>query len=220
MSAPRRAFASRPGATVLALGAAALLAAARPARAVDWSGALTVTSDYIFRGVSQTGGEPALQGSLTASWDPGWYVSGWASNVEFGPDDDASLEIDVLAGWAGDLHGRWTLDAALVRYVYPGERSDDSSEILVSAEWRERLLLAGAVAESGFDVSAGVRFTLRRDWRLELIAARAFLDDFPCSRLEVRAARAWGAWELELAAHVLPDAPRDERLVASLTWSR
>ena len=204
----------------VALAFMALLAfSALPARAVDWSGTLAATSDYVFRGVSQSDGGPALQAGVTAAWDPGWYGSAWASTVEFGPDDDASVELDLLAGWAGDAGKDWTVDVALVHYVYPGESFDDSSELLLSAEWRERLLLSAAWSDDslatgrpGTYVSAGGRFSLGKEWRLEMLAGTTFagtLDHGGYAHLEVRAVRAWGSFELQIAGHALESTAQD-----------
>src|SRR5690348_1777696 len=54
-----------------------------------------LTSDYISGGVSQTGGKPAVQGYVEANYNI-FYVGTWASNVDFGEEPDA--EIDLYAG--------------------------------------------------------------------------------------------------------------------------
>lgn len=71
--------------------AALLSSGAQAAPAVSsWqsSGNLTLISDYLFRGISQTNEGMALQGSLMLAHSDGWYVSSWASNIRFG---DGSL---------------------------------------------------------------------------------------------------------------------------------
>lgn len=55
-----------------------------------------ITSDYVFRGVSQTQEDPAIQGGVDLSYGIG-YAGVWASNVDFGADDP-SAEIDLYAG--------------------------------------------------------------------------------------------------------------------------
>jgi hypothetical protein len=46
------------------------------------SGNITLTSDYIWRGVSQTTGDPALQGGVAYSHENGFYAGVWGSNVD------------------------------------------------------------------------------------------------------------------------------------------
>ncbi|MDC7429293.1 TorF family putative porin [Acinetobacter baumannii] len=65
---------------------------------LDLSIAITMASDYIWRGQSQSNG-PALQGSLFVVHESGLYTSIWTSNI----DDDvylgASTEVDYYLGY-------------------------------------------------------------------------------------------------------------------------
>lgn len=82
----------------------------------------SVTSDYVFRGVSLTNEKPALQGGLDYSWENGLYVGTWASNID-GSGGAPNLELDTYIGWNHDLNDKWNFDAQLVRYNYFGEDS-------------------------------------------------------------------------------------------------
>lgn len=94
------------------------------------SGNATLVSDYRFRGVSQTGGDAALQGSVTVAHESGIYAGVWASNVDFGkfgPAADAlygSLEVDLYAGWSGEVASGLTADAGVLYFVYPDGEFD------------------------------------------------------------------------------------------------
>jgi uncharacterized protein (TIGR02001 family) len=101
------------------------IAAATPARAqMDVGSGLTLTltpaasTDYLFRGVSQTRNRPAV--SLTADLEhaSGLCIAAFASNVAF-PGTNARQEIDLLAGYRFSL-GVVKLDAGIVWYTYPG----------------------------------------------------------------------------------------------------
>ncbi|MEO8365431.1 MAG: TorF family putative porin [Pseudoxanthomonas sp.] len=84
---------------------------------ISWS--VAATSDYTFRGVSQTDEKPALQASITYTAPIGFYVGAWASNVDFGDDTDA--EIDTYIGYNTDLGDEFVnLDVLLNRYNYVG----------------------------------------------------------------------------------------------------
>lgn len=85
--------------------------------AVELSGDITFTSDYTFRGISQTEEAAAIQGGLTLTNETGFYVSVWGSSVDFG--GTGTLELDVLLGWSGDLNDAWTADVGIMRYGYP-----------------------------------------------------------------------------------------------------
>lgn len=86
----------------------------------SWNAA--VTSEYMFRGVSQTDDHPAIQAGADYTFGSGFYVGAWASNVDFGEGTDA--EIDTFVGWGGDLGDNASLDVQLVRYNYVGEPDD------------------------------------------------------------------------------------------------
>lgn len=85
---------------------------------VTVSGSVTLVSDYRFRGISQTAGDPAIQGGITATHGSGFYVGTWASSIK-GGDALGDMELDLFAGWSGTLSGPVGLDAGLLYYTYP-----------------------------------------------------------------------------------------------------
>ena len=82
---------------------------------------LTFVSDYRFRGISQNLNDPALQFATTYYTESGVYLGISGSNVDFGGAVGANLEIDLYAGWTGELADGLTGDVQLVRYNYPGD---------------------------------------------------------------------------------------------------
>src|SRR5690606_7575411 len=68
----------------------------------DVSTNIAVVSNYLFRGVSQTDGSPAVQGGIDFEHASGFYAGTWASNVDFG--DEISYELDLYAGFAGSMN--------------------------------------------------------------------------------------------------------------------
>ncbi|NGP54089.1 TorF family putative porin [Thioalkalivibrio sp. XN8] len=85
-----------------------------------YGGSLALTSDYVFRGVTQTDEGPALQGSLDVGLANGVYAGVWASNVDFDAPDGIDLEVDIYVGWTLEFANETWLDLQLVRYLYPG----------------------------------------------------------------------------------------------------
>jgi uncharacterized protein (TIGR02001 family) len=111
--------------------AGAILLVAQGAQA-EVSVTATAVSDYVFRGVSQTAEDPALQISIDWTTDM-FYASMWGSNVDFGDNTDANVEVDFVAGLAGEFGDGWRWDVGATWYTYPGSgedlgKSDDETD--------------------------------------------------------------------------------------------
>ena len=77
-----------------------------------------VSSDYLFRGISQTRNRLAIQGTFEAVHDSGLYAGAFISNVAFA-GTDARQELDLLAGYRFEALGSgWDIGA--IYYSYPG----------------------------------------------------------------------------------------------------
>lgn len=99
----------------LALLAGAAAASAGSASA-EVSANATLTSDYVFRGISQSDGGPAIQGSFDFA-QGNFYAGVWGSNVDFG-DGSASVELDAYVG-VTPTTGPVNWDLSVVGYFYP-----------------------------------------------------------------------------------------------------
>lgn len=121
------------------LAAFVLLATASAANA-ELTGTVTAVSDYNWRGITQTGQDPALQGSIDWALDSGFYVGAWASNVDFGDCCDENVEVDLYAGFSGGDVVTW--DVGFNYYWYPGADDLDFPEIYagIGYEWFEAKL--------------------------------------------------------------------------------
>ena len=104
-----------------------LVAAAPVVAAADspheFSANVALSTDYRFRGISQTSEDPALSGGFDYSYTPyGFYAGVWASNLDFNvPDPDpADLEIDFYGGFAGEFANGISWDIGGLYYAYPG----------------------------------------------------------------------------------------------------
>lgn len=99
-----------------------------------WSSTVTLASDYLFNGVSQTGEDPALQGSIDWSGEAGAYAGAWASNVDFG--DDTHIEADIYAGYYSALSDSLNLDVGIAQYTYHGANySSDGNYAELYTKW-------------------------------------------------------------------------------------
>lgn len=104
-------------------------APAAPPPAITINGTATVTSDYRFRGISQTDKNGAIQGSITVTHESGFYASVWASSVHgyvTAAGDyvngtsagQASVEMDLIGGYKKTFNGT-TFDIGVLYYFYP-----------------------------------------------------------------------------------------------------
>ncbi|MGE8407331.1 MAG: TorF family putative porin [Pseudomonas sp.] len=96
----------------------------------DFSLALNagIYSDYKSRGVSQTQGDPAIQGSATLSHSSGLYAGVWSSSVDLGLGSATRQEIDYYAGWFWQATDDISLDLAYYDYEYPKQSGLNYSE--------------------------------------------------------------------------------------------
>lgn len=93
------------------------------------SATVTATNDYVFRGITQTSEDPALQASVDYGHESGWYIGAWGSNVDFGPGDPANIEVDIYTGFAGETEAGLGWDVGITYYTYPDESDYNYPEI-------------------------------------------------------------------------------------------
>lgn len=91
-----------------------------------------VTTDYRYRGISQTALKPALQGGVDYTDKSGLYVGAWGSTIRWIKDagGDANVELDLYGGYKGAV-GDLAYDVGFLRYQYP------SHQLPVSANTNE-----------------------------------------------------------------------------------
>jgi len=106
------------------------------------------TSDYRFRGISQSRRNPAVSAGVDYSNTPtGLYVGAWTSNISWVKDlgGDGSMEIDIYGGKRGEAAGV-AYDVGFIHYNYPGNKLSAVSG-LVNANTTE------AYAQLGYGVA-------------------------------------------------------------------
>jgi uncharacterized protein (TIGR02001 family) len=89
-------------------------------RKFTYSFSATGTSDYVFRGISQTDNDPTLQGAINIGYGI-FYAGVWASGLDFAAAGvyDGEIEMD----WYGGIKPTWgplTFDLGIIYYTYPG----------------------------------------------------------------------------------------------------
>lgn len=99
-----------------------------PAPAIQIHGGVELVSDYRFRGISLSGGDIAIQPSITAEHHSGVYAGLWASNIENQPAS-GKAEVDIFAGYATEIASGTVLDVGLAYYWYPeGDKAAGASD--------------------------------------------------------------------------------------------
>jgi len=118
--------------TMASLGAGAARAedapAAKPDNEVTFNAALT--TDYRYRGISQTRLKPAIQGGADWVHNPsGFYAGTWLSSIKWIDDagGDVNVEWDIYGGKRGDIGGGFSYDVGGLYYFYPSNGLNPSA---------------------------------------------------------------------------------------------
>jgi uncharacterized protein (TIGR02001 family) len=135
---------------LLAAATTAMTVPAAPLLAQDSPHTFTANvglfSEYIFRGITQTAEDPAVQGGFDYGHASGFYAGTWASNVswlkDFGTYSSSSLEWDFFGGFKknfGSSDFYW--DVGTIYYYYPGSRvggavSANTWELYAGLGWK------------------------------------------------------------------------------------
>ena len=89
------------------------------------SGNIALTTDYKFRGISQSDSAPSVQGGFDIAFDNGAYVGTWGAAVDFDCAIDTcgglngGIELDYYAGFASDISDSVSFDIGYIYYDYP-----------------------------------------------------------------------------------------------------
>lgn len=107
---------------------------AAPASPHTFTANVGMFSQYIFRGISQTNEDPALQGGFDYAHSSGFYIGTWASNISWLRDSytdgtdglgyrSSSLEVDLYGGYQNQIGSTGIgYNVGLLQYFYPGSR--------------------------------------------------------------------------------------------------
>jgi uncharacterized protein (TIGR02001 family) len=101
---------------------------ATQAFAAEVSGNVALTSNYKFRGISQSDSAPSIQGGFDVAFDNGAYIGTWGAAVDFDCSADevnscgglnGGIELDYYVGYASDISDSVSYDIGYVYYDYP-----------------------------------------------------------------------------------------------------
>ena len=211
----------RPGATTprvpgrfIALAAAGSIAWCDPAPCSEVSGAVTLATEYVYRGQALSGHNPAIQAGIDYQHDSGFFLGAWASTVDLpNPTGRRDGELDFYAGYQFLSDARWSATLALTRYTYPGQTGPidyDYTEALAVLTYDTRYSIEFGYTNDlyGFGVP-GRHAELRADWPLRnaviVSAGLGYNDTGEISK------SGYGYWDLGASARV-------SRLSMDLRW--
>lgn len=122
-------------AVVLIVSVAPGMSKAISAEAVDafalenFGGSVAIATEYVFRGISQTSEDPAVQGSFDYGHPSGFYLGIWGSNVDEGISA-GNIELDYYAGFTREFFERFSFDIGVIYYHYPSGGSDPELDFI------------------------------------------------------------------------------------------
>jgi uncharacterized protein (TIGR02001 family) len=126
--------------TLLALAAAVVVATLPSISRADdnpLSFNVSLTTDYRYRGISQSRLKPALQGGADYAFPNGFYIGTWASTIRWIKDagtiggfnaGSANIEWDLYGGYKGEIQKDFGYDVGILGYVYPGNKLSPKAE--------------------------------------------------------------------------------------------
>ncbi len=101
------------------------------------------TTDYVFRGISQTHGGPAAQAGLHYQTDRGWFIGAWASSVNSHHGSGSTVEVNLFGGHGWQLGSAWNVRLTYVHYLYTRDTpylDYDYDELIGSIGYRDVLV--------------------------------------------------------------------------------
>ena len=143
----------------------------------EWGGTVSLVSDYVFRGVTQTRGGEALQADMHWQGDGGWLAGAWVSTVDPNPGPGPTVEVNLYAGVARELAEDWVARILAIHYAYPNDTTPlrwDYDEVAASLAFRDRVAATIAWSPNYSSFGAGEFVEDRTTMSYELSAQLPF----------------------------------------------
>lgn len=126
---------------------------------------IALSTDYMWRGASQTDDKPSISGGFDYGHNSGFYAGVWASNVDF--DSDTSMELDVYGGFTSQVgDSGLDYDVGFLRYMYPGEQALSWNEIYGALNYSYFTLGIAYSADALASSEKGIYYSLDVDYDL------------------------------------------------------
>lgn len=155
-------------------GLASLLAG-MPSHAHEFHGYASLVSDYVFRGASQSNGDPTVQGGLDYAHPAGVFAGLFASATDYPENafgsNPGSVELDVYLGYSRAAGRDWSWDVSMLHYDFPDSTGFDYSydELAANLHYRDVVRIGATVSDdaggggaSGWTAEVELRHALPR----------------------------------------------------------
>ena len=146
---------------VTALSLATTAAFVSTSATAEVSANVAATSNYLWRGLEQTGGDAAVSGGIDYTSESGFYAGTWTSNVAWG------TELDLYGGYAADINDSMSYDVGFIYFAYPDADDADFSEVYGSFTF-SGLTVGASVLTSAEGFDAGDSIYVNADYALAL----------------------------------------------------
>ena len=155
---------------LIPLVTAVLLVSASAIQAQDWTANFSATNNYIWRGLTQSINEGAIQGGIDYAAENGFYAGTWASNVSYDSDDVYSYEHDMYFGYAG-VAGEISYDVGYLYYNYDAGAGFDFAEVYAAIGARNFSAQVSLLAYAEPDEESGQDFGFAKAsyWSLDYV---------------------------------------------------
>jgi uncharacterized protein (TIGR02001 family) len=182
--------------------------------ASELTGIASLTSEYIYRGLTQSDGDPAFQLGLDYEFDEGIFLGAWASTIDLtSAIGERDTELDFYFGYHYASEAPLSATLTVLRYTYPGQtgsHSYDYNELLVSTTWREQYSIEFGYTDNLYGLGfTGRHWELRSEWPV----ANAWVISAALGRNDLSdiGVSEYLHWDLGASA-------RFSRLVVDLRW--
>ncbi len=147
-----------------------LLLGSQYSSAADFGGYVTLTTDYVKRGVTQSDGNPALQVGAEFRFENGLFLGAWGSTVDIhnGPSRMRESEVNYYAAYVFDVSNAWQVSVTAVAYDYPGQTGNvnyDYEEYSLGGNFDDRVWLEVAYSPDLYNSGrSSTNVDLFTDW--------------------------------------------------------
>jgi uncharacterized protein (TIGR02001 family) len=141
------------------------------------NGSVGATSDFVYRGLSLTRGEPTAQASLDIEFPREFYVGGFIAGADPNPGPSPRLEFDVWAGRYWKLGDDLSADLRLTQYTYPDDPrrvNYNRSEVTGTLGWRNQVFLAAIYSPNTQGLGSSPGYRNQEAWAAEISGRHPF----------------------------------------------
>ena len=148
------------------------------------TGSLGGTSDFVFRGLSLTRGNPAAQASLDVEFPREFYIGAFVATADPNPGPSPPVEMDFWAGRYWRMSEDYSGDLRVSQYTYPYDPrrvNYNRTELRATVGFRNALFLAAIYSPNTKAVGSSAGYAEGNAWAVEISGRHPFNDRYSLS---------------------------------------